>query len=352
VIKPLNSNITRISLSCMQSAHKTKDSSMIRLYPVLLLAIVCCAWAGDVPDIRLAINPWIADAPANVADTKGFWKAEGLTVEVVNYDTDSEMVNAMKGGKVHLCLTMLGSAFSWAMDKDPVVIVAETDWSNGGDKFIIKKGTDLAKLRGQPVGVYSDDASVAFFVSKCLGKKGLKISDVELLELDAEPLTAQYVAGKLLAVSTYEPQASKVVEAGGEIVATTADFPGCMPEGLVGNKDALAKLPPGALVKFLRGWAKAATWSIDPANAAEYAKIVCTQTYSGPDAPKDAAAVKELMAGVRLHDLAALREQNIKSLPVWLIEVKKFLADNNRLKGELDLGALYDPKAAQAAFAP
>jgi NitT/TauT family transport system substrate-binding protein len=317
-----------------------------------LVLLAGAAWAGDGPDLRLAINPWIANAPASVADSKGFWKAEGLNVEVINYDTDSEMVNAMKGGKVHICMSMLGSALSWAMDKDPVVIVAETDWSNGGDKFILKKGTAPAALKGQPVGVYSDDVAVAFFVGKCLGKSGLKISDVELLEMDVEPLTAQYIAGKLLAVSTYDPQAGKVVEAGGQVVATTADFPGCMPEGMIGNKDTLAKLPPGTLVKFLRGWAKAATWALDPANATEYAQIVCTQTYSGPDAPKDAAAVKELMAGVRLHDLTALRQHNATTLPAWLAEVKQFLADNKRLKSDIDLGALYDPKPAQAAFAP
>lgn len=321
---------------------------MLRI-SIATLICVSLAHAGDAV-IKLGIDSWAANYPANVAESKGFWKAEGVQVEIVHYDTDTERARAISGGIVHLGNSMLGSAVTWHLEGTPMRILAETDWSHGGDKVIAGKGVEVAALAGKQIGVYSADIAVAFFLSKVLASKGVDIAAVELAELEPEALTQQLLAGNLPLIANYDPQADLAVKGGGRLVATTADFAGVMPEGLVGRADKLGEIPAEQLAKFMRGWAKAVTWSQDPAHFAELSTIVRTQTVTGDDAPKTDADVRELLAGVRVHDAKALVERNREGLPVWLREVNLFLVATKR-KG-LDPGALVDPGFIASALAP
>jgi hypothetical protein len=96
--------------------------------PLLLACALASLAAGEAP-IKLGTDAWIANYPADVAASKGFWKAEGVAVELVHFDTDSERANATSSGVVDLGLSMIGSAISWQLDGKPVTIVAEMERS-------------------------------------------------------------------------------------------------------------------------------------------------------------------------------------------------------------------------------
>lgn len=303
--------------------------------------------------IYLGTTNWAPNILADIADIKGFWKAEGIDVEVTAFEQDSEMANAMKAGKLHMALGMLGSAITWNGEGITTCVVAESDWSHGGDKFILKKGAKMEDLKGALVGAYAEDAAVIYFINKVLSKNNLSLSDIELAELEPEPMTQQLIAGKLVAISSYDPAAANAVSAGGVLIATTADFPGCMPEGLIGNRSLIEKLPEGVMVKFLRGWIKASAWSHDPANWSEFCVIMKTKTYAlAAEKPADEAAVKELMEGIRLHDPKTLAERNNEPVTAWLTDIHEFLKKNNRLKTEYDPKEFFNPSYMKEASRP
>ena len=315
-----------------------------------LTFMLAVAQAGDAALIRIGTDPWIANYPANVAATKGFWKEQGLEVKIITYETDSERANATKSGKVHCGISMLGSALSWIQEGLPVTVLAETDWSHGGDKFIITKGIEAKALAGKRIGIYVDDTAVCYFLAQALAKHGLTLAQVELVEMEPDAMTKQFLAGKLPAIVNYDPAASNAVAGGGVQVASTADFPGVMPEGLVANRERWSELSQDQQTKLLRGWVKAVTWSKDPANWQELCTIIRTQTYAGAaEGPKDEAAVKELLAGVLVHDAKTMAKRNQDDLRNWLTEVKGFLKQNKRLKEDFDPAAIFDPAPIAAA---
>jgi NitT/TauT family transport system substrate-binding protein len=291
----------------------------------IILCALSSAWAVDGP-IRVATDDWVANYPLNVAQDKGFFAAEGLQVELISYESDNDRTTATRTGKVHFGTSMLGSAITWRLAGDPIIILAETDWSHGGDRFITAPGIDPKALAGKRVGVYQDDVAVGFFLHKALAVHGLSVAQAELVELEPDPLTAQLIAGKLPAIVNYDPAASAAVAGGGTLRATTADFPGVMPEGLVGHRDRLRELGADRLTRFMRAWVRAVAWAGDPANRAEFGTILRTKTLAGPDQPTDDAAALASLSGVRVHDSATLAERNRTGLPAWLAEVEAYLA--------------------------
>jgi len=227
-------------------------------------------------------------------------------------------------------------------------VIAETDWSHGGDRFITAAGIDVKNLAGKQVGVYQDDVAVGFFLHKALAAHGLSIAKVELVELEPDPLTAQVIAGKLSAVVNYDPAAAAAITGGATLRATTADLAGVMPEGLVAHRDRARELGADKLTAFMRAWMKAVAWAGEPANRAEFATILRTKTLAGADQPGDDAAALLALEGVRVHDAATLAERNRTGLPAWLGEVEAFLVTRGT-PAKLPAAELLDTAAVLSA---
>ena len=153
----------------------------------LFNSIILCPQA-HAKTYKIAMTHWVGFSPLNVADVKGFWKEQGVDVEVVN-NLDVELITKQVETKeVDFGLHMMGTWVAQYMDNVPVTIIAETDWSNGGDKIIAKKDLVVSQLKGKPVGTYDTSSAVTFFLNKYLTENNLTIADVKLVQFDPENL--------------------------------------------------------------------------------------------------------------------------------------------------------------------
>ncbi len=329
-------------------------------YALLALALVAVVFGG-ISEVgkaqegrvyKVGTVQWIGWSAAHVAEAKGFFKEAGVDVKVFNFNSNQEVHAAIKGKRIDLGFDMIGTIVGLYMNGEPVKILAETDWSHGGDKIIVKKGVDLGAKKGSAMGVYIQAPSIEYFLNLYLSQHGQKISDFKVAEMDPEILSDNFIAGRLPVIVNYDPQALRAEREGdGEVAATSATYPGCIPEGMFARTDVLAEIPPEDLVKIIKGYVKAAEWLNQSANWGEYQKVLNEKTFSN-DADYSEKDLKEMLDSVKIHGSAELLERNKQGggLDQYLTGLKAFLASNGMLKKDFDGKTLVDTGALTKAL--
>jgi len=312
------------------------------LGPVLLL-FLCGPLLAQA--YRLATDPWVAWAPAYVAEQRGFWRQRGLEVQVVRY-TDGDSLGAFRAGKVDLGFFMVGTVVGMQLQHGVATrILAEVDWSHGGDKLLVRRGAKLRSLVGSRIGIYEDSPAVTMFLAAALAREQLRLADFEVVVLEEmEALQSQFLAGRLGLAVTYEPYAQDAIDQRlCDVVATTADFPGVMPECLAVRADRYASMPSAHRLALLEGWLEAVEWCQQPQHAAAFARICVEHSFAGQAVT--VAEIPALLQHVRLHDRATLRARNLQpdGLPRFLSDCVAFTAAR--------LGQPFDPKLSATMLA-
>ena len=301
---------------------------------------------------RLAIDPWIAWAPALVAQDVGFWKRSQLDV-VVTSCAEGDAVQRFVAGKADFALMMAGTAVGLQASRQAdLVVLAEVDWSHGGDKMLVKKGQKLAELKGKRLGIYEDSPAVMMFLAAKLKAEGLSVGDFKIVVVeDMDSLASQFVSGRLACAISYEPFVAQATVGGAcEVIATTADFPGVMPECLVAHRKVYDRMSPEERTALLVGWIEAVEWCAEPKNEKEFARIAIQRVFAQEKVTP--AEVKAMLANVRLHDRAALRERNLDKQS----GIRAFLRDGSLFAGgaggkHVDVEAMVDTVPLQQALA-
>ncbi|MDX2110398.1 MAG: ABC transporter substrate-binding protein [Verrucomicrobiota bacterium] len=318
----------------MHSLKSTRlQTKLIRALPQLLAGFLCISPLLAAP-LKIGTVGWIAFSPLDVADAKGFWKEQGLDVQVISIPGDGSSTQAFINGKVDIGMDMLGTWISTYQDGTDLVILGESDWSNGGDKLIISEGMDVKSLKVKKIGVYDAGAATGFFLSEYLKKQDMKLKDFELAEVDSDELSNHFISGRLPLILNYDPHATRAVKEGhGKILATSADIPGSIPEGFAMKADKFKSTSNEDLVKFMRGWFKAVKWTRDPANWAEYQTIMKERTFKD-DEPGSDEELKAMTEVVIVHTPESALKINAPDAGTqhYLDKLREFLKENDLLK--------------------
>lgn len=279
---------------------------------------------------KIATVNWAGWAFLDVAEQKGFWKELGVDVEVVHFEDGAIMHDKMITGGVDLSMNMMPYTI-WMHDKvKPVSVLMESNWSNGGDKIIVRNVKTFEQGAGPKViGVYLDGYALEFFLEHYLRAQGQSLTDYSIVKMQPSELVNQFNAGRLHAVVIFEPLASKVVEIGkGSVVATTADYKGVIREGLYTFSERLKTYPKEDVVNILRGMIKAMVWIGDEQNKEEFYRILNKHTFFQQEEPFSDIVLEQMLDEVRVHSsFKELLEQNDTELPDYFSRLKKFLED-------------------------
>jgi NitT/TauT family transport system substrate-binding protein len=303
-------------------------------------------------DYRIATVAWAGWSPLHVAQEKGFWKRLGVDVEVIDYDDPIVILEAMKAGRIDFAMDMAGTLVGVYMDGTPVVALAETNWSHGGDRIIKKPGLSLRDHVGRPAGVFLDRPSCLYFLHLFLAPRGLRVSDYRIVEINPQDMTAQFAAGRLPFIVSYDPWALEARRRGnGVCLATSSDFEGCIPECLWAYEDRLRTIPPEDVRKIIQGWIRAARWIRAPDHWAEYREILNRRTYR-KRTPFDDAELRRLLSGVKIHDPAGLIERNRTDggLYGYLRSLRAFLREEGMLRRTYEPADIFDNRFVMEAL--
>lgn len=296
---------------------------------LFLFALVALTNIDAAERVRLAMSAWAAWTPALAGEAQGLWQAHGIDIEVTVMPDDEQVRRALADGRTDLSLAMIGNHVGGIITGQDLVILGETDWSHGGDKVVIRRGVKPADLRGTTVGIYLNQPSVRFFLQRALQANGLDDHAIVIAEVvDSAALADAFVAGTYPLVVNFDPEALRSLREGdGRVLATSATFPGIIPEGFAMRRGALT---PAVQERFFRGWFASVRWVRDPANWPTYAAIMRAKAFTARTTEAD---LLTMVAAVRIHEPAhALSENNAGGgLDKYLAELAEYLRASGTL---------------------
>jgi NitT/TauT family transport system substrate-binding protein len=184
----------------------------IALACVALLAIGSSALAQT--KIKVASLRSMGSAAMLIAVEKGYYKAIGLDVEVVNIQSASNIMAPLATGEVQIVEGGMSVGFFNGLEKNlPFIMIYDLVSTPLGHKFIVRnalkgKVNKLADLKGLKVGVNSLSSVTAYELGKSLEAVGLTIKDVDTRVLGFPQSPPALVNGALDATLIVQPWAT------------------------------------------------------------------------------------------------------------------------------------------------
>jgi ABC-type nitrate/sulfonate/bicarbonate transport system substrate-binding protein len=262
---------------------------------LLCLVLACSCWlAATGPafaqTIRLAVisegtNAW----PLYVAQAEGFFKGEGLQVEVTVTGSSARQLDELKKGGFDIGI----------QQSDHIVRAVE----GGSDLFIFMAQAhapeltlvgasdvvNIEGLRGRTVAVDGTRSGYALLLRKLLADHGLKDGDYTLREFGGSQERFDALQGGQAAASWLNPPFDQRLLSGGfrRLATTEQSFPRY--PGLIGGaRRSWARTHEAQLVGFIRAMDAAYAWLQDPKNRGEAMRVLPARLKIDPRAASDA----------------------------------------------------------------
>jgi NitT/TauT family transport system substrate-binding protein len=211
--------------------------------------------------------------PLTIAEQRGYFKAEGLNVEIVDFAGGARALQAVVGGSADV----VSGAFEHTVNmqhkgqrlrafalqgRAPQIVLGVSTKTMAGYKSI----TDL---KGKKIGVTAPGSSTHVMVNFALAKAGLKSSDVSIIGVGAaQGAVAAMRAGQIDAISNLDPVITLLQRAGDiKIVSDTRIvaeaekvFGGPMPAGCLYAPQSFIDKNPATTQALANAMVRADKW--------------------------------------------------------------------------------------------
>ena len=275
----------------------------IRNLCAALLTVAVIAGAGIAASIakplKLAHSTWVGYGPLYIARDKGFFKAEGLDVELIIMEDVKTRLPALAAGRLDVAVTTVDTVLNFYTEKRPYRYLFAVDDSKGGDGIVANKDIKtIADLKGKKVG-YTEGSVSQFYLSVLLKQAGLTLKDIDSLNMTAGDAGAAFVAKRIDAAVTWEPWLTRGKQAKhGHLLVDSSTSPGLITDIMVTTPETL-KARKSDFQALYRAWVKAIEWQ--KANPEEADAIMAKGVGGWLKKPEVFA---ETRAGIAFYDAA------------------------------------------------
>ena len=157
--------------------------------------------------------------PFMIASHQGYFKDEGLDVQIAVFPGGAKALEALLGGSADVVAGAYSNTISMAAKGQKLVSFAVQancpDWVFGVTKRAQDKVRSAADLKGMRIGVSSPGSSFHMGVNYLLSKAGVKPDDVSIIGIGASATTVAAVrAGLVDALMINDPVATMLEESG------------------------------------------------------------------------------------------------------------------------------------------
>jgi NitT/TauT family transport system substrate-binding protein len=296
--------------------------------------------------IKIGYSDWPGWTAWEIAKEKGLFKKHGVEVELVWFPIYTDSLNALNTGQLDAnCQTWSDTMFPLGQNI-PLKVVLANDNSFGNDGLIAKPGIKtIADLKGKTVA--TELATVDhFLLLQALAKNGMKESDIVFKNLTVPDASAAFLAGQLDAAVIWQPWLYSIVkEKKGNLLFTSADVPGLIPDLLVFKAETVEKRA-DEIQKIVDTWFDVVAFirSNEDEAIAIMAKVVDQK-------PED---YKVFLPGTKFFDLAANKTTFTKTADDGSLygsgkTIAEFLVSIEQLPSVPAYEAALEPKFIEAA---
>ena len=226
---------------------------------VICVAVVagCCAMVCDKKPgetvstkveekkpIKIGISVWQGYAHAFVAQKKGFFGKNNVSVELVFKKGIAESIELYKNGEVDGVFNVFADMILINLKGIPTKVVYVPSYSESGDVIIGKaEFNSIADLKGKTISFQGVNTFSNLFVLKALEKAEIKEAEVQFQEIPGMDVLNAMEEGKIDAGHTWEPVISEALKKGYKILCKASDTPGIITDVLAFNSKIIEERP-------------------------------------------------------------------------------------------------------------
>lgn len=259
------------------------------------VATVCHApaIAQGLKTVKIAETPGLPAAYTLFGISKGFFKEEGLDVNVVTLPGGAPMVTAALSGDVQFTGGDIVSFTTFRSRRVPVVIVRPGSASSSNTEadylsMIVKPGSSIktpADLQGKTLAVNELNNVGAILTLAALKKRGIDISTIKWAEIPLPNVMGALESNQIDAGYAIEPFQTIALSKGfGSIIRQAAEYGPNTQVGLVLTTEQFLAKDPAAVAAFQRGHKK--TGQYINAHVGEYREALITINKLTPEVAK------------------------------------------------------------------
>jgi NitT/TauT family transport system substrate-binding protein len=223
----------------------------------------CTTAASSDTKVTIGFSAWPGWFPWQVAQEKGLFGKNGVNVELKYFDSYTDSLNALSTGVIDANSQTLNDTLASVSGGAKETIVLVNDNSTGNDKIIAREGINsVADLKGKKVAVEQGTVD-HYLLLLALAEANLTPNDIQLVPLTTDAAAAAFAGGQVDAVGAFAPFTTIALQRqGSRAVATSAEFPGAIPDHLV-VKPELVKNRPNEVKALVSTWFDTLKWIKD-----------------------------------------------------------------------------------------
>ena len=296
-----------------------------------LAALTLAGPAAAADSIKIGILRFTSHSPSMIAQAKGYFSEQDLSVELVPFQAAQPMAVAIASGDIDFGVTAITGGLISLADKGAVKVIGgaleEVDGVEG-QQILANTGSGVEKpadLAGKRYGVTTQGSSFHYVAHKIADKEGFARSDIRITPLQKVPaVIAALKTGQVDAWSIV-PNIAAALSRGETVrsIGAVSDYVPNYQVTTVFTSAAKATDSPDLVKRFLAGLSK----GIDDYNAAlvdktmdeeatsEIVKIIHGYVYS--DNPFEKADGRIRAGAMRISPNAALNAASVKDQLEW-----------------------------------
>ncbi|MBW4022707.1 MAG: ABC transporter substrate-binding protein [Proteobacteria bacterium] len=206
-----------------------------------LLGTAVPAQAGK---LTIAMTVWVGYGPMFLARDLGYFKKRGLDANLRIVSDSSLSMGAMAAGQIQGSAVTLDEVLKYRSPEFCFKTVMALDDSHGADGMVAGKNiTSIAQLKGDKIAM-NEGSTSQFWFNYLLSKQGMTQSEFKVVNMTADDAAAAFIAGRVPAAVTWEPNLSFIKEHDkGKVLVNSASTPGVILDVLILRCDTIKNDP-------------------------------------------------------------------------------------------------------------
>lgn len=171
--------------------------------------------------IRLGIMSILDSVTPYVAEKQGFFKEEGLQVEVRYFDTGPQAISAIISGDLQITYSALVPIVNAMARKAPIVIIANNAVTSGktpdGHSLLVRADSGintLKDLEGKRIATNGLGSMTQVYPLELMARQGVDTKKITWAEVPFPQLNDVLLKGQVDAIAQVEPFTSMLVDSG------------------------------------------------------------------------------------------------------------------------------------------
>jgi NitT/TauT family transport system substrate-binding protein len=294
--------------------------------------------------------------PLTVAERKGYFKDEGLEVEIPDFAGGARALQALVGGSADMVSGAYEHTINMAAKKQPIkAVVLQMKYSSIAlvmSKEKAAKYKSPKDLKGLKIGVTAPGSSTNMFVNNLLAKDGLKPTDVSIVGVGTGAgAVAAMEKGELDAISNLDPVLTQL-ESTGKFVAVADSrtekgmkdiYGGDYHASVIYITDEFIKKNPNTVQAVVNAMVRADQW-IAKATPQEIVELMPAEYKAGNPSLYKEALLKNMIGFSESGELSMKAAENVYKVLV------KF-EPSVMAAGKIDLNTTFDNSFVKKAHA-